>query len=129
AQHQRAHPLDPQTLPIHVHMTSLADRDEARRLINERLQVGADPELRVELARVSLLSGLGLEEPLLSEADDPQAALLWGLLLAARGEADQAMTLLHRRQQAAAPGMAMEWEVARARLAQKVQPEQAAAIW
>ena len=65
AEHQRASPLNPATLAAHVHMVSQTDPQEARRLVRQRLELGADAALRIELAETSRLARLGLEEELL----------------------------------------------------------------
>lgn len=139
AAHQRARPLDPQTLPMHVHLLALTDPQQARRLVQQRLERGADPQLRIELARVSTFADLGQEQELLEGVIHPEAALLRSMTLAQEGDPQRALELLEDAAAANATttaigsiestGSPIQWQVARARFLTSTQAPEAAATW
>lgn len=137
AAHQRARPLDPQTLPMHVHLLALTDSQQARGLVRQRLERGAEAPLRIELARVSALAGLDLEKELLEGVIHPEAALLRCLKLAREGDSQRALELLDDAAAAATAGSLpgdsaaapVAWQVTRARFLMSIGAPEAAATW
>ncbi len=123
---QRTDPLNATSLPIHVHLLALTDPASAGELLSEQAAAQVDPELRVALARVSVLAHLGLEEQLLEGVQTADAALLRARILLHRGDAQAAERAV------ATDNTSREtvpWQLARARFLEQSDPQEAAPLW